>query len=185
MKTPTKVPTAYVTRCLREFLHRGIDFAELEGTVPGTIALASVAKIKSSFFKRGEGFQEFKERYLQDIDDVDWQQAAEEDPNVARYCRRWMKEKPQSPPASPRGRPKKRKNMRLVNLFSEMSDDDDDYPDQHVFTFPDAADDDPNLPMPVCRGIRRSCRNYGSGNRYVPFDKDESENNEYLFDVSY
>lgn len=44
---------------------------------------------------------------------------------------------------------------------------------------------DVNLPLPVCQGLRRVCRQYGKDKRYRKFQPDSSENKKYDYDIDY
>jgi hypothetical protein len=165
--------------------------------------------LKTIFFKsKAREFEQFKARYMADIDDAFWQEAAIADPGVAKYCLRNVKagkpirrpakkrkaaarrgrSRSPSPAAVRRSRsssqrrkaPKKRKLM-IGNVFDSFDGNAPD--DQSVFYVKDRVN--PNLPAPLCRGIRRVCRDYGPDKRYRQFSKDGSENDEYVFDVDY
>lgn len=201
MKYPTKVPVTYVAARLSDYLGAEFDdnYSELRSTLPNTEALASLSKIKSIYFRNDKTrFEQFKQIFMGDIPDEYWLSAIEDDPATTSYCKRWMKEKPgrggvrrsRSRSASPSGRsknpPKRRRPVKIKNFFGSMSDEEADYLDDEQSAFViQSSDNDPNLPMPICRGIRRSCRNYDDGNRYVPFEIDDSEDKDYIFDVSY
>lgn len=44
---------------------------------------------------------------------------------------------------------------------------------------------DVNLPKSTCKAVRKVCRKYNSARRYMPYQRDGTENREYDIKVSY
>lgn len=62
-------------------------------------------------------------------------------------------------------------------------------PDESYMTIKPANDEcddtDVNLPLPVCQGIRRVCRNYKANRQYGDYEDENDEDDRYLFHVQY
>lgn len=76
---------------------------------------------------------------------------------------------------------------KLGRMSREERDSADD--DESVLSIRSSNDEcddtDVNLPIPVCQGIRRVCRNYDRNRRYTDFPRDPSEDKNYIFEVGY
>ena len=187
MTKPTKIPVSYAVSALnssnRGYEHRpdDVSYQELVEIAVNDGLLVPVSKLLK-YFAHYRAFEEFKNNLW--VPEKFWNSAIRISPAIKKYARRFM-------PAKQKGRPRTRRRSKLVSKLgsfsdSELSDVDSDTSILSITPSNDELDDtDVNLPLPVCKGIRRICREYDSRRRYLPYKKDSSENKQYHFKISY
>lgn len=166
-------------------------------------------KLLSRFFQNAKMFRQFKMSRLKDVPVSNWREVWKIYPESRKYCKRFMPRGSFSRadeggrdgsssdgssnksfrPSSPAAGNRKRLKMK-AKLGSMDSSDEDVVSDEESTLFINPSNDecdeeDVNLPMPVCRGIRRVCRNYGPDRKYKKFKNDKSEKERYAFRVKY
>lgn len=184
MPNPTKIPTQFAFIVLNE-TNRGyrnpeaVDMHDVQALCDGENSLVRVAKLRR-FFANAVTYKMFKEGLL--VDDNAWNAVVQSTENdaVRKYAKRFMTR-----------RPRKRKNRHVSRLgtYSNAELSDDELSDASAISITpsnDECDDtDVNLPLPVCAGIRRVCRNYDAQRRYIPYVRDASDNKRYHLKVAY
>lgn len=183
MPRPAKVPVLYAFQTLNR-INRGYEYqpdeithAEITRLAIGDNFLVPVKNLRR-YFANNNAFQEYKENIQ--VDEGYWNnilRMSEFQGKVAdaKYARRFL----------PRERNRSRyKHVSKLGDYSDSSDSN-----ASIISITPSNDEcdetDVNLPLPVCAGIRRVCRNYDSRRRYIPYERDASENKRYRFDISY
>lgn len=187
-RNPQKIPLPYVIRIFNDgSVRRGysakVEYEMLEHLSTHGSALINVNALRT-LFSTTALFKAFKSTLK--VPEAAWHEVFSNFPECRSYVRRWFK---RSGPTS-RRRSKFAIRSKLGDRWSDeevSSADDDDASYLSIEPSGDECDEtDVNLPVPVCQGIRRVCRNYDPvTRRYARFAPDKSENKKYKFHVRY
>ncbi|GFS61831.1 uncharacterized protein TNCV_4345401 [Trichonephila clavipes] len=186
---PSKVPVLYAYEMLTDYTSQNpkdmkklVSMDYLESIAVDNHSLVPVTKLKT-FFRHAKIFTDFKTNYMGTIPDEYWMNTLLENPRVMPYIRRYLSN---SPPSSRSPSPRRRLRMKAFVGQARMSDVSDDESVISIDPSNDECDNtNVNLPKPLCQGIRRVCRYYDKDRRYRPYDRDNSENSQYAFNLSY
>lgn len=148
------------------------------------------------FFNKPKDFKQFKTL----ISDNDWlplsirpsrsrSRSRSKSPSRSRSRSRSRSLSP--PRRSRHGRGRGRDRLKMISALGRLR------PKEHsvrgnpssLLSITPAGDEcdstDVNLPLPVCKGIRHVCRNYGKNRQYQTFEPDSSENHQYEYTIHY
>jgi hypothetical protein len=184
--TYTKIPVTSAYESVNNVdsgASRQIRYEELEELAVDGGFLIPLSRLRP-WFPNARAFRAFKQN-LQ-IPEAHWIDAARRAPHARRYINRFITTV--SLPVVRRGNKKLRMKARLQRSESDEQLDnlDDDESLLSIAPSSDECDDeDVNLPLPVCQGLRRVCRKYGTNRQYKDFGEDSSENRHYIFRVKY
>lgn len=213
MSTPDKIPlvTAYdlLNQCTRGFSRpSAVSMEELENLSIHHRQMVKVSQL-ARFFKTRSDYLSFRDSI--EVPRKDWQTVVECEPSLARFANRYLSTPLTASPKkrrsrssrsssrssrsssrssrsrSPSPKPGRRGRFKMKVKLGRWSESDSAEEDESLLSIDPSHDEcdetDVNLPIPVCKGIRRVCRHYDARRRYAKFPKDTSENNVYAFKV--
>lgn len=206
MPIPLRVPTAYLHDTLNQ-TNRGytqpvtISLAQLEHLAErGLVRVASLAPL----FRNKAAYKAYKDTLS--IPNRYWQQAIRDNPTNKAYATRQMRLNGGASPAVSRssssrssGRSRspspvrphryKKGELGIQSKLGKLTDAEKRSAPRSVMSIQRTGDEcdekDVNWPMPACKVVRKVCRRYGRGRRYMPIKRDFSELKNYEIEVRY